>query len=95
MVNSSFPEIIRARRKAVGLGQDEVATAAGLAFSTYGRIERGEVVPRFDQILAIFKTLGIPLSSLTGEEEEPASVIDLLHRLEITVRQLRKLLGQK
>lgn len=54
---------LRARRKDLGLSQEEVAHLAGLAVPVYGRLERGEsskgdwANPTLDTLLRVFSAL--------------------------------------
>lgn len=58
-------DIIRKRREQLGLNKNVVATAAGIAPSTYQRIEQGTIAaPRAEVILAIAEVLDLPTSDL-------------------------------
>lgn len=50
---------IRALRRAVAFSQEEVAYRAGIDYSFFGRIERGEVNPSYLTLLSIAEALGV------------------------------------
>lgn len=54
---------MKARRKK-GLKQVEVAVAAGVNFSYYGKIERGLVNPSLEKVYRIIKALDIKSSDI-------------------------------
>ena len=64
----SMPEVIRATRKARGLTQSALATAACVGEATVRRIERGES-PSLDCLASVAEALGldIALVSRSGE----------------------------
>ncbi|HCS60870.1 MAG TPA: hypothetical protein DIW46_05645 [Microbacterium sp.] len=54
--------LLREERVREGLSQENVAHAAGIAVTTYGRIERGgHVYPRLDTVLRLMRVLRISL----------------------------------
>lgn len=97
MSDFDFGEFIRNRRKELNLDQIEAATKAGLTSYTYGRIERGEVTPRLDQITKIFSAFELSFKALSEEHEPPENLTarDCLNKIDVYFKELRRLLGQQ
>lgn len=57
---------MRRFRKEAKLTQEEIASKAGLHFTTYGRIERGEINPPLQTLNKIAQALKTSLSKLLG-----------------------------
>jgi XRE family transcriptional regulator, regulator of sulfur utilization len=57
-------QVIRARREALGISQEELAHVAGMDRSHLGAIERGEGNPAYGSLLAIADALQVRLSQL-------------------------------
>ncbi|MGI4758203.1 MAG: helix-turn-helix domain-containing protein [Janthinobacterium lividum] len=53
--------IFRARRKALGISQKQVAALAGKAQSQIARIESGNEDPRLSSVIQVSRSLGIEL----------------------------------
>jgi HTH-type transcriptional regulator/antitoxin HipB len=53
--------VVRARRKDLGLTQEEVAELAGVSARTLHAIEAGKVTIRLDALLAVLSALGLQL----------------------------------
>ena len=66
----SWSEEVRARRRALGLTQHELAEAAGLTQQAVSYIERGAGVPRVTTMLRLARVLGTTLEALVAEESE-------------------------
>ena len=66
---------MRARRKHLGLTQDEAAQLRGLAVRTVRAVEAGYVTERLDALLAILTALGLQLH-LVGGNDPGALVAD-------------------
>lgn len=68
MKNKNLVELgkkIRALRKSINLSQEEVAHRAGVDYSFFGRVERGETNPSYLNLLSIATALGVtPLEVL-------------------------------
>lgn len=96
MRDFDFGEFIRNRRKELDLDQEDAAEKANLSLYTYGRIERGETVPRLDQINKIFSAFGLSLKEISEDSEAPENLTarDCLNKVEFYIKELRKLLGQ-
>lgn len=90
----NFGEIIRSKRKELGLSQEEAAGKAGISVMTYGRIERGTVDPKLEQVRRIFSVLGLRLGTIDEQVKEELSANDCLSRIEFYIGQLRKVLGR-
>jgi transcriptional regulator with XRE-family HTH domain len=57
-------ETVRARRKKLGLSQEEFAHRAGVRPTYLSAIERGERNPALENLCAIANALGVPLAEL-------------------------------
>ncbi len=57
-------ETVRARRKKLGLSQEELAHQAGVHPTYLSAIERGERNPALENLCAISNALGVPLAEL-------------------------------
>jgi len=61
-----------------------VAEAAGLPFRTYVSIDMGDTWPRIDNLGAIAKALGVPVSRLFRDKDSeptPSEALEILRRL--------------
>jgi transcriptional regulator with XRE-family HTH domain len=66
-------ERIRAKRTALGLGQEQLARKADIALRVLSSIERGEVAnPRVDTAGKIARALGCTVDDLLQEESDDA-----------------------
>ena len=63
-------DVIRERRNALGLSQEELARLAGVSRQTINMIERGDFNPSLHLCLGICRILGRTLDELFWEEEE-------------------------
>lgn len=52
--------IVRARRKALELSQDDLAAAAGVSLKTITNIETGATTPQNNKLQAVLDALGLP-----------------------------------
>lgn len=66
-IREAFGSIVRLRRQAIGLSQEELAEHAGLHRTYIGSIERGERNVGLDNIYAIAAALRMPTGSLFTE----------------------------
>ena len=95
MSDFDFGDFIRQRRRELGWGQEEAAQKTGLTVYTYGRIERGEVQPKLEQVTKIFLAFGLSLGELTeSTDREVLTARMCLDRIDFYAQELRKLLGQ-
>jgi len=63
---------VRAKRKALGLTQDELARELGVTHQHISRIEGGQAVPSLDVLLNLSRRLGVTTDYLlTGHEMTP------------------------
>jgi transcriptional regulator with XRE-family HTH domain len=62
----TIAEALRKARKARGFTQAELAEHIGLATESYGRLERGEVVPGSDTLVRLAQTLQVSTDALVG-----------------------------
>jgi transcriptional regulator with XRE-family HTH domain len=67
-------QLIRARREALGISQEDLAAAAGMDRSHMGAIERGEGNPSYGSLLAISDALQLRLSQLQTAVETISDV---------------------
>ncbi len=61
---------VRALREAAGMGQGELARAAGIGRVTVVRIEHGEQSPRYDTLVSLARALGRSVSEMLAERAE-------------------------
>jgi y4mF family transcriptional regulator len=66
---ASWAAFIRARRRELGLRQDELADLAGVSTRTISAVEAGKPTVRLDVLLAVFDTLGLQLAVSTPSGE--------------------------
>ncbi len=67
--SGAMAEVVRQRRKQLGLTQAEVAELAGLAVRTVHAVEAGKSTLRLDALLAVVDVVGLQLqlTRRTGE----------------------------
>jgi len=94
MSDIDFGTILREGRKKLGLTQGDVSARAGIALMTYGRIERGDVQPKLEQVRRIFSVLGLNLDAIEEQVEERLTASECLNKIEFYVGELRKVLGR-
>ena len=66
-----FGDILKAIRRERGLSQDEMAALLGTTKQVISRYETKQRVPKVSVVAGYALKLGVPLSLLTGSEEEP------------------------
>ena len=69
-LSAAFGGVIRSRREAAGLSQEELAHKARLHRTYIGLVERGLRKPTIEVGGALARALGKPLSILVQEAEE-------------------------
>ncbi|ADO68772.1 helix-turn-helix domain-containing protein [Stigmatella aurantiaca] len=98
---------IRQARHRLGLTQEQMAERINMTPEVYGRMERGNLVPRLERFVVICRVLGETPNRLissrepatadeeTSEAPDPAEVPieDLQRRLGANMREARKRLG--
>jgi transcriptional regulator with XRE-family HTH domain len=62
-----FAERLKARRRAAGLAQEELARRAGIHRTETSLLERGLREPRLGTVVKLADTLGITIGELLGE----------------------------
>jgi len=62
-------QLIRVRREALGISQEDLAHEAGMDRSHLGAIERGEGNPAYGSLLAIAEALRVSLAQLQSAVE--------------------------
>ena len=77
--NKELGQRLRQARENYGMPADELGRRLGSSGQAYRRYERGEVMPKIDQLLDICDILGVTLDSVVfGKSDEAA--------IEVTVR---------
>ena len=66
-------QLIRVRREALGISQEDLAHEAGMDRSHLGAIERGEGNPAYGSLLSIAEALRVSLAQLQGAVETISS----------------------
>lgn len=96
---------IRQARCRLGLTQGQMAELIDMAPEVYGRMERGNLVPRLERFVAICRVLGetperlVALADLHGEDEplpsraEGPGIEALKRKLGANMRESRKKMG--
>lgn len=65
---------VRARRKELGLSQEQLAVKAGVSYPTIGRIERNaHFAAQFPTVLALAKALDVTVDYLTKDDPTPGN----------------------
>jgi HTH-type transcriptional regulator/antitoxin HipB len=67
---ATLSEVIRARRKAVGLSQQDLAEFAGCSRLFVSELERGKLTFQFDKFLAVLTVLGLRMKIVQKEDNE-------------------------
>ncbi len=86
-------ESIKAKRKAKGLSQEELAVKLNVVRQTVSKWERGLSVPDSEMLISISETLETPVSVLLGEtveEEESGDIKKISEKLEVINLQLAR-----
>ena len=65
--------IIRSRRKELGLSQEELAKRCGVSRQTINAIENNKYDPTLALAFQLARTLGVPVDGLFQPEEPPPS----------------------
>ncbi len=65
---STLGAVARAARMRAGLTQEDVAERIGMASEVYGRMERGQMLPRVENLRRLCVVLNVPPHELLGLE---------------------------
>lgn len=71
-------KLIRARRRAIAVSQDELAAAIGLTFQQVQKYERGSNRVSASKLFAIAQALGVPAGSFFDGLEETGTDLSVL-----------------
>ncbi len=74
-----FGDILKQLRRQRGLSQDELAALLGTTKQVISRYETKQRVPRLSVVSQFAAKLGVPLSQLSGEPDEPVPEITREH----------------
>lgn len=81
-----FGDILKQLRKERGLSQDELAAILGTTKQVISRYETKQRVPRLSVVAEFARKLGLPLSSLSGEEPAlPAGALPVGQRRRVPI----------
>ena len=69
--NMEFGDILKSIRRERGLSQDEMAALLGTTKQVISRYETKQRVPKLSIVSSYAYKLGVPLSMLSGEDNEP------------------------
>jgi len=72
----AFGQVVRARRKALGLSQEKLAERAGCDRQSINRVENAAYSPSLDRVFLLSNALGIGLADLFADMERLASPVD-------------------
>ncbi len=75
-LTNAFGQIVRRRREAAKLSQEELAERANLSRQDVGMIERDETNPTLLAIHDVARALGTTMGSLIAELEETSATAD-------------------
>jgi transcriptional regulator with XRE-family HTH domain len=86
---------VRAKRIALGLSQEELATELGVKHQHVSRIELGDATPSLETLLALSRILGVSTDYLlTGHEQAPPDVAGAIRAApDISTSAKRHLVG--
>jgi transcriptional regulator with XRE-family HTH domain len=103
-LSSILGAAVRTARVRAGLTQEDVAERIGMASEVYGRMERGQMLPRVENLRRLCLVLNVPPHILLGlealaegpleppqEEPEPKLRADDTSDMRRLLRRLRKL----
>ena len=86
-----FKEILRTRRKELGLTQQDIADLFGIKSVNVSDWERGEGMPEAAKLLRLAKRLGLSVSQLLGEHDlRQPSTADNAPQIEYTLHWLNR-----
>ncbi len=68
-LTTAFGQVIRRKREAAGLSQEELGEKTGLSRNYIGMVERAETNPTLLVIQSLAKALGTTMAALVGELE--------------------------
>lgn len=68
-------EVIKERRKALALTQEDVANLAGCARLFVHELEKGKITIRFEKLIAVLHVLGLQLAIESGS----SGLVDKTH----------------
>ncbi|MFA9558158.1 helix-turn-helix domain-containing protein [Evansella sp. AB-rgal1] len=77
-LNFTLGKVIKSRRTLKGIGQDRLATDAGITIGYLSKVERGLVNPSYDKLYSIAIALGTIPSSISKEVEQEIGDIFLI-----------------
>jgi len=92
MGDSDIGERVKHERKALKITQKDLAKRTGLSGATIGRIERGEVEVKHNQVEVLFSALGISHLPDCDSKKDRLTVPEILDKLEHYVAELRKIM---
>ncbi len=86
---------VRAKRKALGLSQQDLARELSITHQHVSRIELGDATPSLEMLLKLSRRLGVSTDYLlTGEETTPPDVAGAIRAApDISVTAKRHLVG--
>ncbi|MEJ2816399.1 helix-turn-helix transcriptional regulator [Caulobacter sp. CCG-8] len=71
-------KLIRARRRAIGMSQDELAPAIGVSFQQVQKYELGSNRVSASKLFAIAQALGVPVGTFFADLEEAGADLSVL-----------------
>ena len=86
---------VRARRKALGLSQQDLATELGVKHQHVSRIELGDATPSLEMLLRVSRKLGVSTDYLlTGQQTAPPDAAGAIRaETDISASAKRHLIG--
>jgi transcriptional regulator with XRE-family HTH domain len=72
----AFGQVVRARRRALGLSQEKLAERAGCDRQSINRVENAAYSPSLDRVFLLANALGVGLADLFADLEKLEPPID-------------------
>ncbi len=72
----AFGQVVRARRKALGLSQEKLAERAGCDRQSINRVENAAYSPSLDRVFLLANALGVSLAELFADLEKLEPPVD-------------------
>jgi transcriptional regulator with XRE-family HTH domain len=76
-LTKAFADHVRARRKAIGFTQEELAERSGFSTNYIARLELGMSVPSLSTLSRLSRALGVGVTDLLTNETEPVPRADV------------------
>ena len=82
--------VIRSKRRALNMSQEELAEKINKTTGFIGQIERGESLPSVDTLQNLVNCLGIDIKALLSNEDMPKSDFDTIYTLMLNMNEKKR-----